>query len=135
LLVTLLAKVRQESINIHSVQYWKNVLYYLLLQHNILKNRTCVHFTNNDISVLIKNSCNSVQKQTVVSSFSVRMHFVKTFTSTVVKIKIYHRHISSVRNLTLTCCCSEVTSTGNIHYCSDFGVVQSSQTFCGNAED
>jgi hypothetical protein len=79
-----------------------------------------------------RNSCNSGQKQT---AFALRMHSAKTFTSTIVNMKIYHRHISSVRNITLMSCCSGVTITRNIHYWSDFEVVQSSQIFCRNAEE
>ena len=91
--------------------------HYLHLQHNTLKNKTCINFPNNDISVLRRNSCNSGQKHTDVSSFALRMHLAKTFTSTIVNIIIYHRHISSVQNITLTSCCSGVTSIGKIHYC------------------
>ena len=89
--------------------------HYLHLQHNTLKNKICINFPNNDISVLTKNRCNSGQKQTDVNSFALRMHFAKTFISTTVNMKIYHRHISSARNITLTSCCSGLTIIGNIN--------------------
>jgi hypothetical protein len=108
--------------------------HYLPPQHNTLKIKTYINFPNNYISILTRNSCNSGQKQTDVNSFALKVHFAKTFICTIVNMNIYHRHISSVRNITLTSCCSGVIITGNIHYCSDFEVVQSSQIFCRNAE-
>ena len=79
-----------------------------------------------------RNSCNSGQKQTDVNSFALH---AKTFTSTIVNMKIYHMHISSVQNITLKSCCSGVTITANVHYSSDFEVVQSSQIFCKDVEE
>ena len=119
----------------HSERVLEKYTHYLHLQHNTLKNKAFRNIPNNDISVLRRNSCNSVQKQTDVSSFALRIRFAKTFTSTIVNMKIYHMHISSVRNVTLTSCCSGVTITDSIHYCSDFEIVQSSQIFCRNAEE